>query len=521
MADFGGGTILILEDDTGIAQLEKKRLERAGYSAVIAESPDEAREAIRNGPVGLLLLDYRLKGYVNGLDFYSALREAGLNVPSILITGFSDEGVLAQALRVGIRDFLPKTPDYLDYVVPAVDRVLDQVRTERQLEHERAKLIREQAARAEAEAASQRKDEFLATLAHELRNPLAAISNAVRLYRTSGAGPDDLNWASDVIDRQIKHLSRLLEDLLDVSRIAVGKVQLRMEPIDVRDSIAHAIEATRPLLEERRHTWFLDLDASTLGVEADPTRIEQILMNLLTNAAKYTEPGGQVYVVASRESGEVVIRVRDTGVGLAPEMLPRVFDLFAQVDQSLDRSHGGLGIGLTLVKKLVEMHGGDLSVESEGLGRGCVFTVRLPSVVIAEAPPAPVEPRPSVPQGSRPRVLVVDDNTDTVRGLSRLLRLDGHEVRAAQDGAEAIEAAKAFRPGVILMDIGLPGMDGHEVARRLRRDSSCADTVLVAISGYGQADDRRKSREAGFDHHLVKPVDHDALLAILAASHRL
>jgi signal transduction histidine kinase len=516
MTDAEGGAILILDDDPGIAKLEALRLRRAGHEAIVAHAPAEALEAIRKGPVGLMLLDYHLEGEASGLDFFLGLQGEGLVIPAILVTGFGDEAVLTQAMRAGIRDFLPKTSDYLDYLLPTVARVLAQVRTERQLEQERANLIREQAAREEAEAASRRKDEFLATLAHEIRNPLAAISNAVQLSRNCGRDPATLDWAGEVLDRQVKHLGRLLEDLLDVSRIALGKIQLRKQSLDARDIVAGAIEATRTMVEARGHSLALAIDPEPLRVEADPTRLEQVLVNLLANAAKYTEPGGSIRVAAGREDGQAILRVRDSGMGLAPEKLPLVFDLFEQVDHSIDRSEGGLGIGLTLVRKLAELHGGSASAESAGLGKGSEFTVRLPLVAAGAPGAAAGAGPPTSSDPSRRRILVVDDNRDSARGMARLLAIGGHEVRVAHDGPEAIAAAESDPFDFILLDIGLPGLDGYEVTRRLRGGGRCERTMFIAVSGYGQAEDRRRSREAGMDHHLVKPVEYEALVKILA-----
>lgn len=511
MAEGERGTILILEDDPGIADLEGRRLRRAGYDVIITATPHQALDAIRGHLVSLMLLDYHLNGAASGLDFFLELQELGLAVPSVLVTGFGDEAVLAQALRAGIRDFLPKTPDYLDYLPPTVARVLAQVRIERQLEQERANLIREQAARSEAEAASRRKDEFLATLAHEIRNPLAAIANAVQLTRNTAANPEIVGWSGDVIERQVRHLGRLLEDLLDVSRIALGKIQLRKEPIEIRGTIDRAIEAVRPFIEARRHELTVAIEPDSLRVIADPTRLEQILVNLLANASKYTNPGGSIQVRATAEGDSVVLRVRDTGIGLSAEALPVIFDLFEQVDRSIEHAQGGLGIGLTLVKKFAELHGGEVSVESPGLNRGSEFTVRLPGP-IAEASEAP-DAGPAAPAlPTSRRILVVDDNRDSARGMEQLLALDGHEVRVAHDGPAAIATAESDDFDFILLDIGLPGLDGYEVARRLQHK----DAVLIAVSGYGQQEDRSRSRDAGIAHHLVKPIEYGTLAKILA-----
>ena len=377
----------------------------------------------------------------------------------------------------------------------------------------------------------QRKDEFLAMLAHELRNPLAAIRNAVAL----GSDPTDaadIEWSMEVINRQMRQLSRLIDDLLDVSRITQGKVQLRKEPLDAAAILHGAVETVRPLMEERQHELTVALRPGTLQLEADPTRLEQIVVNLLANAARYTEKGGEISLRARREAGQIVIRVRDNGNGIPPEKLPQMFELFAQGDRTLARSEGGLGIGLTLVRSLAEMHGGTAEAFSEGTGKGSEFTVRLPASP-AEALPAGETLAPGGPERSaklpasaetaRPepsvatarRVLVVDDNVDSARGTALILSRHGHEVRVAYDGPGALAAAQEQRPEFVLLDIGLPGMDGYEVARRLRQDESLSGVTLVAVSGYGQESDRRRSQEVGFDQHLVKPVDPGVLLALL------
>lgn len=363
--------------------------------------------------------------------------------------------------------------------------------------------------------ADRRKDEFLAMLAHELRNPLASINNAVQLFSRQ-ASDDDLKQAREIVQRQVKHLARLIDDLLDVSRITRGKIVLRKELVDISPIVANAVESVRPFMEQRRHELVVSLCAGTLRVEADPLRVEQMIVNLLTNAAKYTDAGGTIRLAVTREGDMASISVKDNGIGLPAELLPRVFDLFVQGDRSLARTEGGLGIGLTLVKKLAEMHDGSVEAASAGPGAGSEFTIRLPACAATPPPrPAPARPAPRTNRRAA-RVLVVDDNVDTAEGLGKLLRLLGHEVRTAYDGRAAIAVAQELDPEIILLDLGLPNIDGYEVARTLRKDLCRRDALLVAVSGYGQDSDVQRSIESGFDHRLVKPIDFDALMTVLA-----
>jgi two-component system CheB/CheR fusion protein len=368
-------------------------------------------------------------------------------------------------------------------------------------------------------AADRRKDEFLAVLSHELRNPLASLQNAVRAVQLRGTERREaVAWAHDLMERQVRHLARLVDDLLDVSRISQGKLTLRTGPVDLAAVVRQAVENAAPLVEARRQRLDVSLPAEPLPLEADPTRLAQVVANLLHNAAKYTPEGGHVRLDARREGDQVVLRVADDGIGLSPEVLPRVFDLFAQAEPGLPHSQGGLGIGLTLVQGLVEMHGGSVAAGSEGPGKGSEFTIRLPA--LPDAPgPSPAGPasagRPD-PSPSR-RVLVVDDNVDAAESLAVVLRLTGHEARTAHSGAEALHAAGAFRPEAVLLDLGLPGgLSGYELAPRLRQLPGLGGALLVALTGLGQEEDRRRSQEAGFDAHLTKPADLDALQALLA-----
>jgi len=364
--------------------------------------------------------------------------------------------------------------------------------------------------------ADRRKNEFLAMLAHELRNPLAPISNAARALRLGGEA-ESLRSASDMLERQVQQMSRLVDDLLDMSRITRGKIELRKEPLELAPVVHHAVEAARALYRNMDHELTVTMPDEAMEVSADPTRLAQVIGNLLNNACKFTDRGGHVWLTVEKDGHEAVIRVRDNGIGIAPEHIPGLWEMFAQVDTSLDRSRGGLGIGLTLVKTLVEMHGGTVHAQSEGPMRGSEFTVRLPvlSDVVRPASHAAVVEPPS--PAVRRRVLIVDDSEDGAESLAILLQLGGHETHVAHDGVEALEVAEKVRPDVVLLDIGLPRLNGYEVCHRLRKEPWARNLAVVALTGWGQDEDRHRSREAGFDAHLVKPVDHDALLKLLAS----
>ena len=367
-----------------------------------------------------------------------------------------------------------------------------------------------------------RKDEFLAMLSHELRNPLSPILNAVHLLRVEGEESEGQREARSVIERQVGQLSRLVDDLLEVSRITGGKIRIRTETVDVREVVGRAVESARPLFDRRRHVLTVTMPPEPLMMEADPTRLEQVVVNLLNNAAKYTDEGGRVGLGVVRDGEAAVLRVWDTGVGIAPELLPLVFDLFTQADRSLDRSQGGLGIGLALVQRLVELHHGTVEARSEGVGRGSEFLVRLPLLpeTAGRAASAPTQPAERVERGWR--VLVVDDNEDSAEMLAKLLKRAGHDVRTAYSGPAALDVAAAHLPDAVLLDIGLPGINGYEVARRLRLLPHLKGVKIVAMTGYGQDTDRQLAREAGFDSHLTKPVDFVKvvdLLTTLLSSH--
>jgi PAS domain S-box-containing protein len=361
--------------------------------------------------------------------------------------------------------------------------------------------------------ADRRKDEFLAILAHELRNPLAPIRNSLHILRLTSHEDPTAERVSKLMERQVDHMVRLVDDLLEVSRITRGKIELRTERVELAAVVRSAVETSRGLIEAGHHELRLDLPAEPLTVEGDPVRLTQVFSNLLNNAAKYTEEGGRIELEIEPHDHRARITIRDNGTGIPAEMLPRVFDLFAQGDRSTSRSQGGLGIGLTLVKMLVEMHGGTVAARSAGRGFGSTFVVELPLVASEElgmtSPPAPsrlLSPR---------RILVVDDNQDAAASLGMLLKLLGAEVRVVYNGLDALEAIDAYRPEVVLLDIGMPGMDGHEVARRLRAKPNGREVTLIALTGWGQDKDRRSSQLAGFDHHLIKPADVGELETLL------
>jgi PAS domain S-box-containing protein len=369
-------------------------------------------------------------------------------------------------------------------------------------------------------SADQRKDEFLATLAHELRNPLAPISNGLQVLKWS-LDPAQVSRTREVMERQLAHMTRLIDDLLDVSRISLGKIELKNERLDLAAVLQSAVDASRPLIDEFGHELSLDLPREPLLLHGDMTRLVQVFANLLNNATRYTPKGGHIEVRAAREGAQVRVSVRDNGIGIPADKLERVFDMFVQMDRSLERRYGGLGIGLTLVKRLVELHGGSVDAVSD-VGQGSEFGVRLPLLALPAAADAPA-PRREARSGTRRRVLVVDDNRDSAETMSILLDLMGHDTRLAHDGLEALEAAQSFRPDVVLLDIGLPKLNGYEVCKRLREEHPAGqEIVVVALTGWGQAEDQRRSKEAGFDSHLVKPVEParlEDLIASLGAVH--
>ena len=363
--------------------------------------------------------------------------------------------------------------------------------------------------------ADRHKDEFLATLAHELRNPLAPIRNGLHLMQSPQVDPNTAGSILGMMDRQLTQLVRLVDDLLDVSRISQGKLELCNEVVDLAEVINSAVEASQPLIDQMGHELSIRLPEESIQLDGDLTRLSQVFLNLLSNAAKYSEPGGRIQVTAKRQDGDVVVTVKDTGIGMPPEMLSRIFDMFAQVAGASNRSQGGLGIGLTLVRKLVGMHGGSVTAVSDGLGHGSEFVVRLPAISSEQKRPSVPADREQEPIPPR-RILVVDDNRDSATSLSMLLKVAGNHTFTAFNGHEALKAVSECCPDVVLLDIGLPDLDGYEVARQMRDQPWEKEPVLVALTGWGQDADREKSKHAGFDAHMVKPVNYQALLKLLA-----
>jgi PAS domain S-box-containing protein len=365
--------------------------------------------------------------------------------------------------------------------------------------------------------ADRRKDEFLATLAHELRNPLNPIRSAVAIMRRAGPGEAAFQWSRDVVDRQVKQMARLLDDLLDVSRITLNRLELRVQIVELAGLIQHAVETARPQIDLGQHHLLVTIPPEPIRLQADPVRLAQVFSNLLNNAAKYTDQGGRIWLDVTVQPDQVEVSVEDDGMGIEPEHLPRIFDMFSQTKPALSRSQGGLGIGLSLVKALVSMHGGEVEAHSEGPGQGSRFTVRLPLLTKAQAEELQqTNQAGNVPRRLSRRILVVDDNRDSADSCAILLRLQGHAVRTAYDGVSALQVAGSFRPEIVFLDIGLPQVNGYDVARRIRIEPWSRDTVLVAMTGWGQEDDKSRAIESGFDRHLTKPVSADVFDEILA-----
>ena len=507
--------ILLLEDSPLDAELILGRLALEGLDCEPCRVHSRAAylTALQESPFDLILADFALPGF-DGRTALALAREKCPQVPFLFVSGAMGEEVAIEMLKGGATDYVLK--DRLERLVPSMRRALREA-AERV---ERLKLEETLRRRAEELAEAHRhKDQFLSILSHELRNPLAPLRNALHILRLHAPQDPTLGEVREIMERQVQQLTRLVDDLLDVSRIASGKVQLRKERVDLCAVAIQAVETARPLIDKRQHAISLALPSQPLWLEADPSRLDQVVTNLLNNAAKYTDPGGRIWLSVAREE-EAVLRVRDSGIGIAAEMQPYIFDLYAQAERAREHSQGGLGIGLALVRALVELHGGSVRVSSGGIGQGSEFTVRLPALPESvQRPEEPVKVRPAAADVAR-RVLIVDDNRDSAESLAILLKVTGHDVRTAHNGPAALEGARSFQPEVVLLDIALPGMNGYEVADRLKGEPGLQEVILVAMTGFGQAEDRRRSEEAGFSAHLVKPLDLSTLRELLARTGR-
>lgn len=616
-----GARVLVVEDDVGVATLQRRQLQRAGYQVEVATSTGEALDIVRQGATNLIVLDLKL-GTASGLDFYEQLRSEGWNIPAVLVTGFADQAVAIRALRAGVRDFVPKTHDYLEYLPVSVDRIVAQVRVERRLVESELRLAsiigttldaivmcddqfrvvmfnrsaeelfgvtaaealeqpidrfmpglelparahdrpgsrvgamrqrREVTGRrregtlvalevsitdvivngsrlftviardvserkrieAELREADRRKDEFLGMLAHELRNPLAAVMTAGEVLHRRAENADELKLTA-VIRRQTRALARMVDDLLDVSRVTLGKIELAREPLLLSELVTRAADANREAVANAKLTLQVEVESAPVWLDGDLTRLEQVLTNLINNAVKFTPPGGTLTLRAGREGDQAVIRVKDTGVGIEPGLVPRVFELFVQGDTSLARAKSGLGIGLALVRKLVELHGGEVSAASDGVGKGAEFTITLPISKVDGI--SHHEETFDEGPATRIRVLVVDDQRDIADSIAMLVEHVGHDSVAVYDGAAALEAVRQMRPDVMFVDVGMPGMTGYELATQVRQDASLSGVLLIALTGYGRAEDRARALASGFDVHLTKPLTETRLREVLAGA---
>jgi PAS domain S-box-containing protein len=505
------GIVLIFRDIT-----EKKNAEVG--QALLASIIESSADAI---------VSKTLEGYVTSWNLgasrlfgYSAEEMVGKSITQIIPSELHNEEkeILARLRRGEQIDHFETVRVRKDGRRIAISLTVSPIRNASGAIVGASKVARDISERKQAEAAlreaDRRKDEFLAMLAHELRNPLAPIRNATALVcRAQDLNPD-LHTACGIIDRQVRQMTHLVDDLLDVSRITAGRVRLQEEVLDLSAVLALAIESSRPALENSGNEFALDLPQQPIYVRGDRVRLAQVFSNILGNAAKYTPGGGNVRLELRREDTQAVVRIRDSGIGIPPHMLKFVFDLFAQVDRAYDRTGGGLGVGLTVAKRLVEMHHGRIEAMSLGVNTGSEFVVRLPVIADAQAVQAP-RAHDAGARSVRRKVLIADDNQDAAASLGMLLHVMGHETRLAHDGLEALEAAEVFRPDIVLLDIGMPQLNGYETARRLRARPWAASTVLIALTGWGQEADRRRARDAGFHHHVVKPLDPDVLAEML------
>lgn len=517
--------VLLIDDDEDDYVLARETLTdtmRQQFTATWARSYDEGLKSIRSGLFDVVLLDYRL-GRRTGIELLREPDVQAAGIPVILLTGQGERAIDLEAMQAGAADYLPKhhLQDTLERTIRhALERHRNReaLRQMNELLEERVaqRTVDLERANAALKDADRRKDEFIAILAHELRNPLAPIANALALIEAAEDDLDVCREARTILQRQLGHMVRLVDDLLEVSRLSQGKIELRKCEVLLSDVVQQAIEVALPAMERSRQPLVQDLWPAPIRLWADPTRLTQIIGNLLNNASKFTPEGGQIAVSTRLTGGTVEIAVRDTGIGIEPLQLPRIFDLFTQLDSSLERTQGGLGIGLTLVKNLVQMHGGSVEAHSKGRNSGSEFIVRLP---VEPSSPAPRTAAPAPTLSATPprrKILVVDDNRDSANTLAMLLKLSKHDVVTAYDGVAAVEEFQRSHPDIVFMDIGLPRMSGLDAAKAIRALPEGKDVSIVAMTGWGQDEDRQRTNDAGFDRHLVKPVERAALIQLLS-----
>ncbi len=499
--------VLLVEDEPGYARFLREVLaevEESAYQITWAATLEEGLAALARQKWDAILLDLGLPD-ADGIEALEQIAAAAPSTPLVVLSARHDLDVALESMRRGAQEYLVKGQAENVLLPRAIRYAVER----KHLQDAAA------AARREAERANAVKDEFLAMLGHELRNPLAPIVTAIALMHRRDNGQSDRERA--IVERQVNHLVRLVDDLLDVSRIARGKLELTRAPLDLAEVVPDAVEICRPLLDARGHRMEIQVPSGLLFVEGDRARLVQVVANLLTNAGKYMHEGGEILLAAGVEGAEAVLRVRDRGIGMDRDLLERVFDMFEQGRRSADRSAGGLGLGLAIVRSIVTMHGGSVSAASEGPDKGSEFTVRLPLIAARPRAPAPA-PAPAPQPGSSPlRLLVVDDNADVTEMFEAYLRAQGHLTAVANEPGTALRLARSAPFDVAFIDIGLPTVDGHELARRIRAELGPRTPLLVAVTGYGQEADRSRSRQAGFEHHLVKPVDFTSLDRILSS----
>lgn len=503
--------MLILAPIGKDAALTAERLGIAGIECHVCADLTALSREVDRGAAAALVAEEGLAAGTEPLATALGRQPPWSDLPVLVSTRpGADSAIVALALRTLGNVTLLERPVRVSALISAARTAL----------RARARQYQSRAQLLSLEEADRRKDEFLATLAHELRNPLAPIRNSVELLRLAGDTVPMAQKLADVLGRQVSHMVRLVDDLLEISRITRGTIELRRCPVELAAIITTAIETSRPLIEAGQHQLELVLPTKTIWLEADATRLAQVLSNLLNNAAKYTDNGGRIALAVERVGDEVAIRVRDSGIGIPRSLLPRIFDMFTQGAFASGRAPGGLGIGLTLVRSLVEMHGGSVSAQSDGPAQGSVFTVRLPVITAGHDAGAPAGAAAAGPArvAALPRVLIVDDNLDSADSLGALLKILGANVTVAHDGETALKSIDVQRPDIVFLDIGMPRMDGYEVARRIRQQPGAHDMFLVALTGWGQEKDRLRTKDAGFDHHLVKPADIGVLESLLHAA---